>query len=213
MRSPCAFMLVTAAVVLTGCANPGPTDGQSGGPACNAAGPATSQPPSAASPQEVMTRLIGYIADDDGPAACGLMIKAAQAAVTQDLGVAPDCPSTISVIASSVSDKDAFRSMKPTGMVVRGDKAKVSSYCLKGWSRTDGNPDDGWRPAQRRAHLPPEPRHLIGRRFAPCSTESDTPLHVLGVHVRYGARPVRGRWQWARPIRIRPATTTPRSLP
>jgi hypothetical protein len=59
-----------------------------------------------------MTRLIGYIADDDGPAACGLMVKAAQSAVTQHLGVAPDCPSTISVISSSASDKDAFRLRK-----------------------------------------------------------------------------------------------------
>jgi hypothetical protein len=90
-----------------------------------------------------MTQLIGYIADDDGQAACGLMIEAAQVAVAQDIGVAPDCPSTISVISSSVADKNAFRSMKPTGMVVRDDKAKISGYCLKGWTRADGTPDDG----------------------------------------------------------------------
>ena len=105
--------------------------------ACGGAG---ASPSPATSPQEAATRLIGAIADDNGAEACALMITAAQGTFAQDSGAA-DCEGAVSSLSSQVTDKDAFRTMVPSGMTVTGDSAEVSGYCNDGWTHADGSRD------------------------------------------------------------------------
>ncbi|MCA2211298.1 hypothetical protein [Jidongwangia harbinensis] len=95
-------------------------------------------PEPAATPQEALTRLIGYIADDKGEQACASMIVAAREKFGPD-NDAKDCETAVSSLSSRITDKKAFREMVPSGLEIDGDTAEVSGYCGEGWTRADGS--------------------------------------------------------------------------
>jgi hypothetical protein len=103
--------------------------------ACGESAPAASP---AASPEEALTRLVGFIADDQGSEACASMLAVAQNKFGPD-NDASDCESAVTILSSQVTDKEAFRAMVPSGLEVEGDTAEVSGYCNDGWTNPDGS--------------------------------------------------------------------------
>jgi hypothetical protein len=124
MRIRAALIAATILAALAGCGD----DGGSG------AGPADS-------PEETLTRLVGYVVDDKAEAACALMIVAVRAQFGPENDV-KDCETAVSSLSSQVTDKKAFRAMTPSGLKVDGDTAEVSGYCGKGWRKADGSRSD-----------------------------------------------------------------------
>ncbi|GAA1030806.1 hypothetical protein GCM10009557_24100 [Virgisporangium ochraceum] len=95
-------------------------------------------PRTAATPQDALTRLTGYIADDKGKEACALMITAVREKFGPENDV-KDCETAVSSLSSQVTDKKAYREMVPSGLEVDGDTAEVSGYCGDGWTNADGS--------------------------------------------------------------------------
>jgi hypothetical protein len=88
-------------------------------------------------PRGTLTKLTGYIADDDGEAACELMLEPVRDTFASD-NDATSCEKAVSSLSAKVTDKAAYKAMVPDGLKVDGDTAEVSGYCGKGWKAPGG---------------------------------------------------------------------------
>ncbi|GIH90543.1 hypothetical protein ACFFMN_08540 [Planobispora siamensis] len=102
-----------------------------------AAGCGSGEPEGADTPQETLTRLTAFIADDEGEDACNLMSVSAQELFARGNEMST-CEQAVNMFHGKIADRDAYRQMVPTGLKTEGDEAEVSGYCGKGWTHPGG---------------------------------------------------------------------------
>jgi hypothetical protein len=89
-------------------------------------------------PRSTLVKLVEYIVEDDGEAACKLMTEPVQDTFAAD-NDALSCEKAVTALSTKVTDKAAFKAMVPNGLKVKGDVADISGYCGEGWSQPDGS--------------------------------------------------------------------------
>ncbi|MFC7383972.1 hypothetical protein [Sphaerisporangium rhizosphaerae] len=95
------------------------------------------EPEGADTPQETLTRLTAFIADDKGEDACDLMSPAAQELFARENEMST-CEQAVNLFHGRITDADAYRKMVPSGLKTEGSKAEVSGYCGEGWTLSAG---------------------------------------------------------------------------
>ncbi|MFC4533674.1 hypothetical protein [Sphaerisporangium dianthi] len=101
------------------------------------AGCGSGEPEGADTPQETLTRLTAFVADDKGEDACDLMSPAAQELFARENDMST-CEQAVNLFHGRITDADAYRKMVPSGLETKGAQAEVSGYCGKGWTLPEG---------------------------------------------------------------------------
>ncbi|GIJ51906.1 hypothetical protein Val02_87920 [Virgisporangium aliadipatigenens] len=104
------------------------------------AGTACGGPEAPDDPKSTLTDLTKYIADDDGDAACELMLEPVRDTFATD-NDADSCEKAVKALHAKVADKKAFKAMVPNGLKVDGGTAEITGACNRGWFQPDGSRD------------------------------------------------------------------------
>lgn len=103
------------------------------GAACG--GPEATEVPD--NPRSTLVKLVEYIVEDDGEAACALMIEPVRDTFA-DENDARSCDKAVTALSAKVTDKGAFKALVPSGLKIKGDVATISGYCNEGWFQSNG---------------------------------------------------------------------------
>ncbi|MEU8381427.1 hypothetical protein [Streptosporangium sp. NPDC048865] len=95
------------------------------------------EPEGADTPQETLTRLAAFVADDQGEDACNLMSPAAQELFARENEMST-CAQAVNLFHGKITDADLYRKMVPSGLKTEGTQAEISGYCNEGWSLPEG---------------------------------------------------------------------------